>query len=86
MGILWFASAPRLEEALMSRLTEASDVSEVVIHLEGLGRIDLTGALVLKRAVEEMRTLGIPSSLKGVPPQARELIDNIFGMPPRTYL
>ena len=86
IGILWFASAPRLEEALMSRLTEASGVSEVVIHLEGLGRIDLTGALVLKRAVEEMRALGIPSSLKGVPPQARELIDNLFGKPPATYL
>ena len=85
-GILWFASAPRLEEALMSRLTEARDVSEVVIHLEGLGRIDLTGALVLKRAVEETRAMGIPSSLTGVPPQAREVIDNIFGMPPATYL
>lgn len=86
MGILWFASAPRLEEALISRLTDAGGVSEVVIHLDGLGRIDLTGALVLKRAVDEMRTLGIPSSLKGVPPHARELIDNIFGMPPATYL
>ena len=85
-GILWFASAPRLEEALMGRLTDAGGVSEVVIHLEGLGRIDLTGALVLKRVVEETRAMGIPSSLRGVPPQARALIDNIFGMPPRTYL
>ena len=86
MGILWFASAPRLEEALIGQLTGAAGVSEVVLHLEGLGRIDLTGALVLKRAVDEMRALGIPSSLKGVPPQARDLIDNIFGLPPATYL
>ena len=85
-GTLWFASAPRLEESLMSRLTDTSGVSEVVIHLEGLGRIDLTGALVLKRAVEEIRSMGIPSSLKGVPPQASELIDNIFGMPSETHL
>ena len=85
-GTLWFASAPRLEEALMSRLTDASGVSEVVIHLTGLGRIDLTGALVLKRVVEEIRSMGIPSSLKGVPPQAAELIDNIFGMPSETHL
>ena len=85
-GILWFASAPRLEETLMSLFGDAGDISEVVVHLEGLGRIDLTGALVLKRVVEEMRVLGIPSSLKGVPPHARELIDNIFGMPPATYL
>ncbi len=86
MGILWFASAPRLEEALMSRLTDTESVSEIIIHLEGLGRIDLTGALVLKRVVEETNALGIPASLKGVPPQARELIDNIFGLPPATYL
>ena len=85
-GILWFASAPRLEEALLSQLTHMGGVSEVVIHLEGLGRIDLTGVLSLKRAVEEMRALGIPSSLNGVPPHARELINNIFGMPPATYL
>ena len=85
-GTLWFASAPRLEEALMGRLTGARGVSEVVIHLEGLGRIDLTGALVLKRAVEEIRSMGIPSSLNGVPPQASELIDNIFGLPSETHL
>ena len=85
-GILWFASAPRLEEALLSQLTHMGGVSEVVIHLEGLGRIDLTGVLALKRAVDEMRALGIPSSLNGVSPHARELINNIFGMPPATYL
>ena len=85
-GNLWFASAPRLEEALIARLTERRGFSEVAMHLEGLGRIDLTGALVLKRAVEELRALGISSSLKGVPSHARELIDNVFGMPPGTHM
>ena len=86
IGILWFASAPRLEEAITARLAHAEDVSEVVIHLEGLGRIDLTGALVLKRVVEELGQSGIPATLTGVPPQARELIDNVFGMLPRKSL
>lgn len=86
MGILWFASAPRLEEALMGRLTVAGKVSSVVIHLDGLGRIDLTGAMVLKRVVEAIRARGIPSSVEGVPPQARKIVDNVFGMPPETYL
>ncbi len=85
-GILWFASAPRLEEAITARLAEAGQVSEVVIHLEGLGRIDLTGAMVLKRLVEEVGQSGIPATLKGVPPQARELIDNVFGMLPNKSL
>ena len=86
IGILWFASAPRLEEAITARLARAGDVSEVVIHLEGLGRIDLTGALVLKRVVEEVSQSGTPATLTGVPPQAQELIDNVFGMLPRKSL
>lgn len=86
IGILWFASAPRLEETITARLARAENISEVVIHLEGLGRIDLTGALVLKRLVEEVGQSGIAASLKGVPPQAQELIDNVFGMLPRKSL
>lgn len=85
-GILWFASAPRLEEALISRLTDSGTFSEVVLHLEGLGRGDLTGALVLRHVVEETRALGIPSSLEGVPSHARGLIDNVFAMPPESCL
>ena len=81
-GVLWFASAPRLEETLLSRLADARSFSKVIFHLEGLGRIDLTGAMVLKRAVEETRALGIPASLERVPPHARELIDNVFEMSP----
>lgn len=81
-GVLWFASAPRLEETLLSRLADVRSFSRVIFHLEGLGRIDLTGAMVLKRAVEETRALGIPTSLERVPPHARELIDNVFKMSP----
>ncbi len=85
-GILWFASAPRLEEALMQRLADAKGISEIILHLEGLGRIDFTGALVLKRVVDETRSLGIKSSLDRVPDHARELIDNIFALPPESNL
>ena len=81
-GVLWFASAPRLEETLLSRLADVRSFSQVIFHLEGLGRIDLTGAMVLKRAVEETRALGIPASLERIPPHARELIDNVFKMSP----
>ena len=40
----------------------------------------------LKRVVEELGQSGIPATLTGVPPQARELIDNVFGMLPRKSL
>ena len=42
--------------------------------------------MVLKRVVEEVGRSGIPATLKGVPPQTRELIDNVFGMPPNRSL
>ncbi len=81
-GILWFASAPRLEEAIVERLNRSDGVTEVVLHLDGLGRIDLTGALALKRIVDAVGGSGVPATLAGVPPQTRELIDNVFGSPP----
>ncbi len=81
-GILWFASAPRLEEAIVEELNRNEGVTEVVLRLDGLGRIDLTGALALKRIVDAVGGSGVPATLAGVPPQARELIDNVFGSLP----
>ena len=81
-GTLWFASAPRLEEAISERLAAAGEAAEVVIHLDGLGRIDLTGALALKEVVDSLVRSGVPATLAGVPPQARDLIDNVFSPMP----
>ncbi len=81
-GTLWFASAPRLEEAIVERLSRSDGVTEIVLHLDGLGRIDLTGALTLKRIVDGFGGSGIVATLSGVPPQARALIDNVFGRLP----
>ena len=81
-GVLWFASAPRLQEQILSQLAEAGDVDELVINLGGLGRIDLTGALVLKRILDEAGAVGIKGSLKDVPPHARRILDNVLRMSP----
>ncbi len=80
-GILWFASAPLMEGALLERARGERDVSEVVVHLEGLGRIDLTGALALKRVASELREAGIPTRIVGIPPQSREVLRKVFGTP-----
>ena len=77
-GILWFASAPRLEEAIRAGVAQATDATEVVFHMDGLGRIDLTGALTLKRVMDDLTRAGIPATLCGVPPHASDLIDNVF--------
>ena len=48
-GNLWFGSAHALEDELLALLASERDVSRMVIHCGGLGRIDLTGAWTLAR-------------------------------------
>lgn len=81
-GVLWFASAPRLQEQILSELAEATDVDEVVIDLSGLGRIDLTGALVLRRILDEVGAVGVRGSLVEVPPHAARILDNVIRLRP----
>ena len=81
-GVLWFASAPRLQEQILSELAEATDVDEVVIDLSGLGRIDLTGALVLRRILDEVGAVGVRGTLVEVPPHAAKLLDNVIRLRP----
>jgi SulP family sulfate permease len=44
-GVLYFASAPLLEERLGDLLHEHPRARRLVVHLHGLGRVDVTGAL-----------------------------------------
>ena len=81
-GVLWFASAPRLQEQILSELADAKDVDEVVIDLSGLGRIDLTGALVLRRILDEVGAVGVRGTLVEVPPHAAKILDNVIRLRP----
>lgn len=57
-GVLYFGSAPALE-AQVTRLVATDDnVTSVVLHLERVGRLDATGALVLQSFVEHLRGAG----------------------------
>lgn len=46
-GVLYFGSAPGLEQTFNQMIAAQPDLTSVVIHLRGLGRVDLTGALML---------------------------------------
>ncbi|MGI9627808.1 MAG: SulP family inorganic anion transporter [Longimicrobiales bacterium] len=78
-GVLWFASAPRLEQRILSYLAETEDIDTVVINLGGLGRIDLTGALVIGRILDEIGAAGIDGSLEAVPRHAERVLANVLG-------
>lgn len=73
-GVLWFATAQDLEERLISLLGEHTGVTRLRLALDGLGRIDLTGAMALGHLVDDARAAGLDVEVVGVPPHARALL------------
>jgi anti-anti-sigma regulatory factor len=76
-GVLWFASAFRFEETVEAAI-DAYDGSELVIRLDGLGRIDVTGARALVRCVERAERKGLKARLDNVPPPAALLMGRLL--------
>lgn len=81
-GVLYFASAPALEETFTRLLAEHVDARALVVHCEGLGRVDLTGALALKAVLDDAYAAGVETELRDVPPQAQALISRVLEPPP----
>lgn len=79
-GVLWFGSAPAMEDQLFARLADEPDVTRVVIRCGGLGRIDLTGAYTLAEMLEQAEKAGIEMTLERVPDHAARLFTAV-GVP-----
>ncbi len=79
MGVLFFASAPGLNEALIRELAAHPRTKELIIDLTRLGRIDYTGAMALHSVGQRAERAGLTVELTGVPPQARRILTNVLG-------
>ena len=77
-GVLYFASAPQLEERLVKMLSESPSADELIVHLDGLGRIDVSGAMGLRSVLEQAEEAGLRTSVRDVPPQARKIIRRVL--------
>lgn len=77
-GVLYFGSAPPLETRILAELAAHPEVDEVRIHLQRLGRIDLTGALVLRAICRDLARGGTQVSLVGVQPNHRRLVETVL--------
>ena len=78
-GVLFFGSAPDLEEALVGQVSAHPDARRLVLDLEELGRIDYTGAVTLATVVEEAETAGLAVRIAHVPPHAQRILTGVFG-------
>jgi SulP family sulfate permease len=81
-GVLWFGSAPMLERSLLAHLQASRSLRHVVLHLGGLGRIDLTGAMALKRLRDDMERTGVDVHLRDVPGHAARILRHVLDWRP----
>lgn len=77
-GVLWFGTAQELDRALLDALAEHTDATALVIDLERLGRIDTTGALVLRSVLDQARAAGLTAEARGIPPQSEDLTRRVL--------
>lgn len=67
-GVLWFGSAQVLEKQVLELLAEYTGARRLVLHMERLGRIDLTASLVLENLVIEARAAGLAVEIVAIHP------------------
>ena len=83
-GVLFFASAPSLQDEVNALVAANPGVHRLVLRLGGLGRIDLTGALVLRDLLSGMRAAGVEVEVVDVPPQAAKVVERTLAAAPET--
>lgn len=77
-GVLYFGSAPAVERAVNQIIAEHRELRRIVVHVERLGRVDLTGALMLRDVVSEMRGAGVEVDVSGARGHAASLLSRVL--------
>jgi len=78
-GVLYFGSAPGMERTVNELIAAHPQVTRVVVHLGGLGRVDLTGALTLRDLVDEARASGVEVEIHGAAARPARLLTRVLG-------
>jgi SulP family sulfate permease len=77
-GVLWFATARTVEDKFVGYLAAYPDATRLKIRLDGLGRIDLAGALALKTLIEDARRAGLDVTITGAPAHASRVLHRVL--------
>jgi SulP family sulfate permease len=80
VGVLYFGSAPVLDDALIAALSEHPLATRLVIDVRRVGRIDYTGALALHRVASDAAAAGLEVRIiPGMRPQGGLILERVFG-------
>lgn len=78
-GVLYFGSAPSLERTVNKLVGSHANVASLIVHVGGLGRVDLSGALMLRDLIEDVCAAGIQVEIRGAEEHAAALLARVLG-------
>jgi SulP family sulfate permease len=76
-GVLWFGAAQALQDRILDELATQRGARHLVLHLDGLGRLDITGAIALRAVIDSARRSDITPEVVDVQPRDRRLVDGV---------
>ncbi|MDX1620602.1 MAG: SulP family inorganic anion transporter [Nitriliruptorales bacterium] len=85
-GVLYFGSANVLESQLTNLLHEHPDAQSLVIHFNSLGRVDVTGAMVIRELCERAAKAGLSTTLRDFTPASRKIIRRVLADCPHSTI
>jgi SulP family sulfate permease len=77
-GVLWFGSAEVLKAAALDLVVDHPEAVEVKLHMDRLGRVDLTAALVLEGLIDDLEAAGIEVSVVDVHPKTARALRGVL--------
>lgn len=76
-GVLWFGSVPTCEEVFRQLLPPPKGIHTLIVKAHGLGRLDVSGAMVLARALQDARAYGLNASVQGLQPHMQRVLERV---------
>ena len=77
-GVLWFGSAEVLKAAALDLVADHPDAVEVKLHMDRLGRVDLTAALVLEGLIDDLEDAGLKVTVVNIHPHTARALRGVL--------
>ncbi len=79
-GVLFFASANRFHDTILTRVADHPDITTVVFDLSKLGRIDYSGTLTLQEIAETLAKADLVVEVRGVGEHSEKTFNRTGGL------
>lgn len=78
LGVLFFGSGHRLNEQVDDLIAEHQEVTRVVLHMDRLGRVDVTGAMELQHVLDDVHEQGLAISIVDLTPTGKSIVGRVL--------